>query len=54
MLDFFFINIFTPKSILYSHIYVVVQFHPWFEFYFLLFLGVLMYENEFERKEKKI
>ena len=51
---FFFINIFTPKSILYSHIYVVVQFYPWFEFYFLLFLGVLMYENEFERKEKKI
>ena len=54
VLDFFFINIFTPKSILYSHIYVVVQFYPWFEFYFRLFLGVLMYENEFERKEKKI
>ena len=32
------------------HIYVVVQFYPWFKFYFLLFLGIVMYDNEFETK----
>ena len=35
-------------------VYVVVQFYPWFKFYFLLFLGMVMYDNEFETKEKKI
>ena len=35
-------------------IYVVVQFSPWFKFYFLLFLGMVMYDNEFETKENKI
>ena len=34
--------------------YVVVQFYPWFNFYFPLFLGVVMYDNEFETKESKI
>ena len=34
--------------------FVVVQFYPWFKFYFLLFLGIEMYDNEFETKEKKI
>ena len=24
---------------------VVVQFYPWFKFYFLLFLGKIMYDN---------
>ena len=33
---------------------VVVQFYPWFKFYFLLFLGMVMYDNEFETKENKI
>ena len=33
---------------------VVVQFYSWFEFSFLLFLGVVMYDNELEAKEKKI
>ena len=33
---------------------VVVQFYPWFKFPFLLFLGMVMYDNEFETKEKKI
>ena len=33
---------------------VVVQFYPWFKFYFLLFLGIVMYDNEFETKENKI
>ena len=35
-------------------LYVVVQFYPWFKFYFLLFLGMLMYDNEFKTKENKI
>ena len=34
--------------------YVVVQFYPWFKFSFLLFLGMVMYDNEFETKEYKI
>ena len=33
-------------------IYVVVQFYPWFKFCFLLFLGIIMYDNEFETKRK--
>ena len=33
--------------------HVVVQFHPWFKFYFLLFLGMVMYDNDFETKEIK-
>ena len=34
--------------------YVVVQFYPWLKFYFLLFLGMVMYGNDFETKENKI
>ena len=37
-----------------SDVCVVVQFYPWFKFYFLLFLGMVMYDNEFETKEYKI
>ena len=33
---------------------VVVQFYPWFNFYFLLFLGIIMYDNEINTKEDKI
>ena len=33
-------------------IYVVVQFYPQFKFYFLLFSGIVMYENEFGTKGK--
>ena len=36
-----------------NNAYVVVQFYPWFKFYFPLFLGMVMYDNEFETKEKK-
>ena len=36
------------------HVYVVVQFYPWFKFYFLLFLGMVMYDNEIETKDNKI
>ena len=39
---------------IFNRVYVVVQFHPWFKFYFLLFLGMVMYDNDFETKENKI
>ena len=35
------------------HVYVVVQFYPWFNFYFPLFLGMVMHYTEFETKENK-
>ena len=31
----------------------MVQFYPWFKFYFLLFLGMVICDNEFETKEMK-
>ena len=34
-------------------IYVVVQFYPWFNFYFPLSLGMVIYDNEFETKGNK-
>ena len=34
-------------------VYVVVQFYLWFNFYFLLFWGLVMYENEFETRENR-
>ena len=33
---------------------VVVQFYPWFNISFLLFLGMVMYDNEFQTKKIKI
>ena len=33
---------------------VVVQFYPWFKFYFLLFLGMVMNVDEFQTKENNI
>ena len=33
---------------------VVVQFYPWFKFYFPLFLGMAMYDNELKTKENKV
>ena len=35
-------------------VHVVVQYYPWVTFYFPLFLGMVMYDNEFETKENKI
>ena len=32
---------------------VVVQFYPWFNLYFLLFFGMVMYDNEIKTKEDK-
>ena len=29
----------------------MVQFYPWFKFYFLLFLGIVVYDNEFEQRK---
>ena len=34
-------------------VYVVVQFYPWFNFYFPLFWGMVIYDNEFETKGNK-
>ena len=37
---------------LHVYIYVVVQFYPWFNFYFPLFkLCMVMYDNEYKTKE---
>ena len=40
------------------NIYVVVQFYPWFKFSFLLFLGMVMYDNNMimslKQKKRKI
>ena len=32
---------------------MVVQFSLWFKFYFPLFLGIVIYDNEFETKENR-
>ena len=36
------------------NMYVVVQFYPWFKFYFPLFWVMVMYDNEFEPKKIKL
>ena len=48
------VHLFSQNIIHYRNIYVVVQFYPRFKFYFLLFLGMVIYDNEFETKENKI
>ena len=35
-------------------LYDVVQYYPWFKFYFPLFWDVVMYNNGLETKENKI
>ena len=35
-------------------VYVVVEFYPWFKFYFVSLLGMVIYDNDFETKENKI
>ena len=32
----------------------MVQFYPWFKFYFPLFWGMVMYDNEFKTRGNKI
>ena len=46
------VSMFLPQELIWMN--VVVQFYPWFKFYFLLFLGMLMYDNELKTKENKI
>ena len=36
------------------NVYVVVQFYLWFKFYFPLFRGMEIYDNEFKTKGNKI
>ena len=42
-------------KLIFTDTYVVVQFYPWFKFSFLLFLGMLMYDNNMimSLKQKK-
>ena len=42
-----------PKFYSVAVAYVVVQFYFWFNFYFLLFLGMVMCDNECKTKENK-
>ena len=37
-----------------KYLYVVVQFCPWFKFDFPLFLGMVIYDNEFETEENQL
>ena len=37
-----------------SDVTVVVQFYPWFKFYFPLLLGMVIYDNEFETEKNEI
>ena len=32
----------------------MVQFYPWFKFYFPLLLGMVIYDNEFETEKNEI
>ena len=45
---------FESTYIIETLVYVVVQFYPWFKFYFLLFWGMVIYDNEFKTKGNKI
>ena len=38
---------------MFSFVNVGVQFYPWFKSDFPLFLGMVMYDNEFKTKESK-
>ena len=49
-----FAETFAYQFLLAIVIYVVVPFYPWFKFYFPLFLGMVMYDKEFETKGYKI
>ena len=41
------------KTYLSVGVYVVVQFYPWFKLFFLLFLGMAIYDDVFETMENK-
>ena len=42
------------NSLLGKLVYVVVQFYPWFKFYFPLIWSMVMYDNEFKTEESKV
>ena len=43
------------RSLLLFWMYMLwFNFFPWFKFYFPLFWGMVMYDNEFKTKENKI
>ena len=46
-------NTVTATMLVSTLVHAVVQFYPWFNFYFPLFLGMVIYDNEFETKENK-
>ena len=37
-----------------KYVDVVVQFYPWFNFYFPLFLCMVMHDNEYKQRKKEI
>ena len=39
------------SDFVFSNVYVVVKFYPWFKFYFPLFWGMVIYGNDFEKKK---
>ena len=45
----------SMPEVLFKGVCVVVQFYPWFKFYFLLFFGIVMYDNNMimSLKQKK-
>ena len=43
----------SDTTVVLTLVYVVVQFYPWFNFYFPLFFFMLIYDNEYKTKENK-
>ena len=39
------------SDFVFSNVYVVVKFYPWFKFYFPWFWGMAIYGNDFEKKK---
>ena len=55
MVTFLGLQVYERVGILQVDVYVVVQFIPWFKFSFLMFLGMVMYDNNMimSLKQKK-
>ena len=47
------VNPIRPSTWVATGVFVVVQFYPWFQFYFPLFWGMVMHDNEFKTKENQ-
>ena len=39
------------SDFVFSNVYVVVKFYPWFKFYSPWFWGMVIYGNDFEKKK---